>query len=120
MGLDEVQRYLQTHYYELTRPYASLQALWLDHPYRDNPDWLVVPVDSATFLRRRNLRINMDRITDALVSYFDHHDRVIYPEGTVIVAESMDKSGKFVEAEVLRKRETRSGILPSMIVRADW
>jgi formylglycine-generating enzyme required for sulfatase activity len=104
MGLDEMQRYLQTHYYELTRPYASLQSLWLDHPYRDNPDWLVVPVDSATFLRRRNLRINKDRITDALVSYFDHHDRVIYPEGTVIVAESMDKSGKFVEAEVLRKR----------------
>ena len=104
MSLDEVQAYLNAHYYELTRPYATLQALLHDHPYRDNPDWLTVPVDSATFFRRRNLRINKDRIADALAAYFDHQDRLIYPEGTIIVAESLDKSGKFVEAEVLRKR----------------
>jgi formylglycine-generating enzyme required for sulfatase activity len=104
MSLTEIQAYLQAHYYELTRPYATLQALLRDHPYRDNPDWLTVPVDSATFFRRRNLRINKDRVADALTAYFDHHDRLIYPEGTIIVAESVDKAGKFVEAEVLRKR----------------
>jgi formylglycine-generating enzyme required for sulfatase activity len=104
MSLDEVQAYLQRHYYELTRPYPTLQALLHDHPYRNNPDWLTVPVDSATFFRRRVLRINKDRVADALTSYFDNHDRLIYPEGTVIVAESLDKSGNFIDAEVLRKR----------------
>ena len=104
MSLDEVQAYLQTHYYELTRPYPTLQALQHEHPYRNNPDWLTVPVDSATFFRRRVLRINKDRVADALTAYFDNHDRLIYPEGTIIVAESLDKSGKFVDAEVLRKR----------------
>src|SRR5262245_13175185 len=104
MSLDEVQAYLQTHYYELTGPYATLQALLHDHPYRNNPDWLTVPVDSATFFRRRVLRINKDRVADALTAYFDHHDRLIYPEGTIIVAESLDKAGNFIDAEVLRKR----------------
>jgi hypothetical protein len=52
----------------------------------------------------RVLRIEKDRIVDALVNYFDHDNRVLYPEGTAIVAESIDKQGNFVEAEVLRKR----------------
>ncbi|MBI4551944.1 MAG: SUMF1/EgtB/PvdO family nonheme iron enzyme [Candidatus Latescibacteria bacterium] len=104
MSLDEIQAYLKTRYYELTRPYPTLQALLRDHPYRNNSDWLTVPVDSETFFRRRVLRINKDRVVDALIAYFDNHDRLIYPEGTVIVAESLDKQGRFVEAEVLRKR----------------
>jgi formylglycine-generating enzyme required for sulfatase activity len=95
---------MDEHYYELTRPYPTLQALLREHPYRDNPNWLKVPVDSLTFSRLRVLRIDKDRIADALVEYFDHENRVLYPEGTVIVAESLDKQGNFVEAEVLRKR----------------
>ena len=104
MSLDEIQAYLQDHYYELTKPYPNLEALFRDHPYRDNPDWLTIPVDSATFSRRRVLRINKDRIADALITYFNFQDRLIFPEGTVIVAESQEKSGKFLDAEVLRKR----------------
>ena len=104
MSLDEIQAYLQDHYYELTKPYPNLQALSREHPFRDNPNWLTIPVDSATFSRRRVLHINKDRITDALITYFNFQDRLIFPEGTVIVAESEDKGGKFVDAEVLRKR----------------
>jgi formylglycine-generating enzyme required for sulfatase activity len=100
----EMAAFMDEHYYELTRPYPTLQALLREHPYRDNPNWLTVPVDSLTFSRLRVLRINKDRIADALVDYFDHDNRVLYPEGTVIVAESIDKQGNFVEAEVLRKR----------------
>lgn len=100
----EMAAYMDEHYYELTRPYPTLQALLREHPYRDNPNWLKVPVDSLTFSRLRVLRIDKDRIADALVEYFDHDNRVLYPEGTVIVAESFDKQGNFVEAEVLRKR----------------
>jgi formylglycine-generating enzyme required for sulfatase activity len=104
ISLDEMGAYMGKHYYEITRPYASLQALLHEHPYRDNPDWLTVPVDSETFHRRRVLRIDKERIADALVSYFDHNDRLIYPQGTVITAESFDKKGALVETEVLRKR----------------
>jgi hypothetical protein len=96
--------YMDEHYYQLTHPYPTLQALLKENPYRDNPNWMVIPVDSATFHRRRVLHINKDRITDALVSYFSNNDLLIYGEGTVIVAESFDKGGNFVEAEVLRKR----------------
>jgi hypothetical protein len=95
---------MDAHYYELTHPYQDLQALLREHPYRGNPNWLAVPVDSRTFRRLRVLHINKDRIADALTSYFENNDRVIYPQGTVIVAESFDKRGSFIEAEVLAKR----------------
>ena len=96
--------YMDEHYYQLTHPYRSLQELLRENPYRDNPDWMVIPVDSSTFHRRRVLHISKDRITDALVRYFSNNDFLMFGEGTVIVAESFDKGGKFVEAEVLRKR----------------
>jgi len=101
---EQMDAYMSEHYYEMTRPYADLKALLRDHPYRDNPNWLAVPVDSVTFRRRRVLHISKERVADALAAYFDRNDRVIYPEGTAIVAESFDRSGKFIEAEVLRKR----------------
>jgi sulfatase modifying factor 1 len=104
IGLDEMGAFMAKHYYELTRPYATLQALLRDYPYRDNPNWLTVPVDSETFHRRRILRVDKDKIAAALISYFDQNDRLIYPQGTVIAAESFDKKGVFVETEVLRKR----------------
>ena len=104
MDLSEISAYTDERYYELTRPYQKLDDLLKEQPYRDNPNWLTVPVDSVTFFRRRVLRIHKDRIADALIAYFDNHDWLIYPEGTIIVAESFDKSGGFVEAEVMRKR----------------
>jgi len=101
---EEMGVYMEKHYYELTRPYPTLQALLRDYPYRDNQDWLTVPVDSETFHRLRILRIDKNKVSAALTSYFDNNDRLIYPKGTAIVAESFDKKGVFVEAEVLRKR----------------
>src|SRR4029079_8719616 len=61
-------------------------------------------VDSATFQRRRVLHVEKDRIADALVAYPGHGDRALLPEGTAMVAESLDRAGAFVEAEVLEKR----------------
>jgi len=102
--LGEIAAYMDRHYYEITRPYPNLQALLAEHPYRDNPNWLTVPVDSATFHHRRVLHIQKDRIADALMSYFDNKLRLIYPQGTVIAADSFDPKGNFIETEVLRKR----------------
>jgi formylglycine-generating enzyme required for sulfatase activity len=102
--LGEIGAYMDRHYYELTRPYPDLKALLAEHPYRDNPNWLTVPVDSATFHHRRVLHIQKDRITDALISYFDNKLRLIYPKGTLIAADSFDPKGNIVETEVLRKR----------------
>jgi formylglycine-generating enzyme required for sulfatase activity len=104
MTSQEISSYMEKHYYELTQPYPDLEALRSAHPYRDNPNWLQVPIDSATFHRRRVLQINKDRIADALAAYFENNNRLIYPQGTVIVAESFDKQGRFSEAEVLTKR----------------
>jgi formylglycine-generating enzyme required for sulfatase activity len=104
MTSQEIGSYMEKHYYELTQPYPDLEALRSAHPYRGNPNWLEVPIDSATFHRRRVLRINKDRIADALAAYFENNNRLIYPQGTVIVAESFAKQGRFSEAEVLTKR----------------
>ena len=104
VGLDEIEAVLAARYAGLSAPYPTLEDLRRAHPYRDNPEWLVVPVDSATFQRRRILHIAKDRIADALMAYGANGDRVLFPEGTVIVAESLDRTGAFVEAEVLRKR----------------
>lgn len=104
LALDELEDELAARYGALTAPYPTLAALRRAHPYPDNPEWLVVPVDSATFQRRRILHVAKDRIADALVAYGANGDRVLFPEGTVIVAESLDRAGAFVEAEVLRKR----------------
>jgi formylglycine-generating enzyme required for sulfatase activity len=101
---EEMGWYMEKHYYELTSPYPALQVLLRDYPYRDNPDWLTVPVDSETFHRLRILRIDKNKVAAALTSYFENNDRLIYPQGTLIAAESFDKKGMFVEAEVLRKR----------------
>ena len=101
---EEIGAYMEKHYYELTHPYPTLQALLRDYPYRDNPDWLTVPVESETFHRLRILRIDKNKVAAALISYFDNNDRLIYPGGTLIAAESFDSKGAFVEAEVLRKR----------------
>lgn len=104
IGVAGMNGYMEKHYYQLTQPYPNLQALLKENPYRDNPNWMTIPVDSATFHRRRVLHISKDRIADALVSYFGNNDFLLYGKGTVIVAESFDKRGNFVEAEVLRKR----------------
>ncbi|HYM11270.1 MAG TPA: hypothetical protein VEU62_11080, partial [Bryobacterales bacterium] len=104
MSMDELEAYMLENYYKLTGPYPNLKALLRENPYRDNPNWLAIPVDSVTFRRRRVLHINKDRIADALVAYFGNNDRLIFLEGTIIAAESFDKQGNFVEAEVLRKR----------------
>jgi formylglycine-generating enzyme required for sulfatase activity len=104
MSLEELTKYTHEHYYEATRPYPSLAALRRERPYLENPDWLTVPVESANFHRLRVLRIEKDRIADALIAYFANRNRVLYPEGTLIVAESIDKQNRFVEAEVLAKR----------------
>ncbi|HZS52586.1 MAG TPA: SUMF1/EgtB/PvdO family nonheme iron enzyme [Bryobacterales bacterium] len=104
LSSEQMDAYMAEHYYRLTSPYPNLAALLREHPYRENPNWLAAPVDSLTFKRRRVLHIAKDRIADALISYFDNNNRLLYPEGTVIAAESFDKEGRFVEAEVLRKR----------------
>ena len=104
IGLDEIEAYLQPRYYALTKPAPTLEALRREQGFGDNPDWLTVPVDSATFERRRVLRVPRERIADALAAYFANGDRVLFPAGTVIVAESLDAGGAFIEAEVLRKR----------------
>jgi formylglycine-generating enzyme required for sulfatase activity len=104
MSSQEIDAYMEKHYYERTHPFADLDTLRGAHAYRDNPEWLTVPIDSVTFHRRRVLRIQKDRIADALAAYFGNGNRLIYPRGTVIVAESFDKQGRFSEAEVLTKR----------------
>ena len=104
LSLPEFEEYFEDKYYELTDPYLDFEALLDEQRYRDNPDWLRIPVDSATFRRRRVLHIAKDRIADALIAYFENHNRLIFPEGTVIVAESLNREGEFLEAEVLRKR----------------
>ncbi len=128
LSLAELEEYFEGKYYELTKPYPDLQALLDEHPYRDNPDWLHIPVDSATFHRRRILHIDKDRIADALVNYFDNRNVLIFPMGTLIVAESFDKQSDFPEAEVLRKREDtfwnfavydKDGALTGHAVRSD-
>jgi formylglycine-generating enzyme required for sulfatase activity len=125
ISLTAMDAYMDTRYYQLTQPYPTLEALLKEHPYRDNPNWMVIPVDSSTFHRRRVLHIDKDRITEALLSYFGNNDFLIYGRGTVIVAESFDKHGSFVEAEVLRKRgdafwnfsvyDSRGAIVPASI-----
>ena len=104
ISLPAMNAWMDKHYYQLTHPYPNLQALLKENPYRDNPNWMSIPVDSSTFHRRRVLHIDKDRIADALVSYFSNNDFLLYGKGTTIVAESFDKRGNFVEAEVLRKR----------------
>jgi formylglycine-generating enzyme required for sulfatase activity len=104
ISLTAMNAWMDDHYYQITQPYPTLQALLKEHPYRNNPNWMVIPVDSSTFHRRRVLHIDKDRLTEALKSYFSNNDFLIYGKGTVIVAESFDKHGNFVEAEVLRKR----------------
>jgi formylglycine-generating enzyme required for sulfatase activity len=127
LSLAEFEEYFGEEYYELTEPYPDLEALLDEHPYRDNPDWLHIPVDSATFHRRRVLHIDKDRIADALVNYFDNDNVLIFPMRTLIVAESFDKEGNFLEAEVLRKREDtfwnfavydKDGVLATSAVRS--
>jgi formylglycine-generating enzyme required for sulfatase activity len=104
ISLTAMNTWMDQRYYQLTHPYPTLQALLNENPYRDNPNWMAIPVDSATFHRRRVLHINKDRITDALVAYFSNNDFLLFEKDTLIVAESFDKPGNFVEAEVLRKR----------------
>jgi formylglycine-generating enzyme required for sulfatase activity len=125
ISLTAMNAYMDSRYYQLTQPYPTLQALLKENPYRNNPNWMTIPVDSSTFHRRRVLYIDKDRITEALESYFSNNDLLIYGNGTVIAAESFDKHGAFVEAEVLRKRgdtfwnfsvyDSRGAIVPESV-----
>src|ERR1700684_3020358 len=38
ISLDEMGAYMEKHYYEITRPYPSVQALLHEHRYLNNPD----------------------------------------------------------------------------------
>jgi len=102
--MSELREHVAKVYYELRAPYETLADLEKDYPYHDNPDFLCVPVDSDIFEGRRVLHVSKDRVADALVSYADNGDRVIYPPGTVFICDALDEDGRFHEAEVLFKR----------------
>lgn len=100
----ELDEYVNEVYYAWRSPYKNLDELLKAHPYRNNPDWMRIAVDSRVSRTIRVLYINKDRVADALASYFDNGDRVIYPPGTLIVAEQLAPDDSYHEAEVMFKR----------------
>ena len=101
---DELDEYVNEVYYAWRAPYKDLDELLKAHPYRKNPDWMRIAVDSRVSMTIRVLYIDKDRVADALASYFDNGDRVIYPPGTLIVAEQLAPDDTYHEAEVMFKR----------------
>lgn len=104
LGEDELDEYVNEVYYDLRAPYKNLDELLKAHPYRNNPDWMRVVVQSRVTLGQRAIHIDKDRIADALAAYFDNGDRVIFPPGTLIVAERLAPDESYHEAEVMFKR----------------
>lgn len=91
-------------YYEKLVSYRTIADLLREHPYRDNPEYLVVPVDSDFLACLRVLHVAKDRVADALAAYADQADRIIYPAGTAFIAEAKDAKGGLHSTEVLLKR----------------
>lgn len=102
--MTELREHVAKVYYERLAPYKSLAEFQRAHPYRDNPEYLAVPVDSDFLATRRVIYIAKDRVADALASYADHGDRVLYPPQTAIIAEALDEQGEVRDVEVLWKR----------------
>jgi hypothetical protein len=100
----ELQQYTAKVYYEKLVSYRTSADLLREHPYRDNSEYLVVPVDSDFLACRRVLHVAKDRVADALAAYADQADRIIYPAGTAFIAEAKDAKGGLHSTEVLLKR----------------
>lgn len=102
--MTELREHAAKVYYDRLAPYKSLADFQRDHPYRDNAEYLEVPVDSDFFASRRVIYVAKDRVADALAAYADEGDRVIYPAKTAIIAEARDEKGHVRDTEMLWKR----------------
>lgn len=72
-------------------------------PY-NSPEWLRYRVRGVVSTLPRNLFVNREALLEALTNYRINKDRLIYPPGTVFVADHLD-DGERVETTVMRKRE---------------
>lgn len=102
--MTELREHAAKVYYDRLAPYKNLADLQRDHPYRDNADYLAVPVDSDFFASRRVIYVAKDRVADALGMYAAQGDRVLYPPKTAFIAEARDEKGEVRDTEVLWKR----------------
>lgn len=102
--LTELRDHVAQVYHDRLAPYRSLADLQRDHPYRNNAEYLAVPVDSDFFAGRRVIYVAKDRVADALAAYADEGDRVIYPAKTAIIAEARSEKDEVRDTEVLWKR----------------
>ena len=83
---------------------ATLEALVSPDDYRaDDESWMMMPVDGVMTTARRQIYIKRAHIAAAMQQYVANGNRVIYPEGTVIVGDHVE-AAHVVETTVMKKR----------------
>jgi hypothetical protein len=102
---DEFVAFVEATYADARRLPPTLDALRAEAPYAEGDSaWFAVEVEGSPMTAaRRRVYVPVAALRQALAGYRDAGDRLVYPEGTVIVGEHLD-GGRVVETTVKRRR----------------
>lgn len=79
------------------------QSLYDDEDFSGDPEvWMHLDVLGVMSTHRRRVFVRKADVLEALRAYRDNEDRIIYPGGTVFIAEHLDDGG-VTETTVMRK-----------------
>jgi hypothetical protein len=101
---DELVAFVDATYAEARGLPPTLDALRAEAPYAEGDSaWFTTEVDGVMTAARRRIFVPVAALRAALAGYRAAGDRLIYPEGTVIVGEHRE-GGRVLETTVKRRR----------------
>jgi hypothetical protein len=105
LGWDEFVAFVEATYADARALRPTLDALRADAPYAEgDAAWFTVEVEGSPMTAaRRRLYVPVAALRQALAGYREAGDRLVYPEGTVIVGEHRE-DGPVVETTAKRRR----------------
>jgi hypothetical protein len=97
---DELEPFLQTTYYARRPVPASFDTLLMS---ANTTEWFEVSVDGVMTNATRKIRVPLEALQDAIRHYRERGDSLIYPLGTLIIADHV-ADDLTIERTVMRKR----------------
>lgn len=102
---EELEAFIDASYYKARRLPLTLDTLFQEVEFeQEGGDWIQVQVDGVMTIARRRLAIRESAVRTALENYWENGERLIYPEGTIIIGEHFIEERR-AETSVMRKRQ---------------
>lgn len=101
---DELEALVLTHYYAYRNVPATVDLLMAETgDWNNEGEWFRVDVNGVMSPHLRQINVKLKDLYDAIRSYRENGDHLIYPVGTIFISEHLD-ADHIVELSAMRKR----------------